>query len=29
VPVQGDARNMKVTYAEDFHIAEALVGGFS
>jgi 2-C-methyl-D-erythritol 4-phosphate cytidylyltransferase len=26
VPVQGDARNMKVTYAEDFQIAEALVG---
>ncbi|MEA2451919.1 MAG: 2-C-methyl-D-erythritol 4-phosphate cytidylyltransferase [Actinomycetota bacterium] len=25
VPVQGDARNMKVTYAPDFAIAEALV----
>ena len=29
VPVQGDARNMKVTYAEDFQIAEALAGGSS
>lgn len=26
VPIQGDARNMKITYAEDFEIAEALVG---
>lgn len=27
VPVQGDARNMKVTYPEDFELAEALIGG--
>ena len=26
VPIQGDARNMKVTYAEDFELAEALIG---
>ena len=26
VPVQGDARNLKVTYAEDFEVAEALIG---
>jgi 2-C-methyl-D-erythritol 4-phosphate cytidylyltransferase len=29
VPVQGDARNMKVTYAPDLEIAEALVRGTS
>jgi 2-C-methyl-D-erythritol 4-phosphate cytidylyltransferase len=26
IPIQGDARNMKVTYAEDFELAEALIG---
>lgn len=26
IPIQGDARNMKVTYLEDFEIAEALIG---
>jgi 2-C-methyl-D-erythritol 4-phosphate cytidylyltransferase len=26
VPIQGDARNMKITYAEDFELAEALIG---
>jgi 2-C-methyl-D-erythritol 4-phosphate cytidylyltransferase/2-C-methyl-D-erythritol 2,4-cyclodiphosphate synthase len=26
VPIQGDARNMKVTYPEDFELAEALIG---
>lgn len=25
IPIQGDARNMKLTYAEDFEIAEALI----
>lgn len=29
VPIQGDARNMKITYAPDFVIAEALVRGSS
>lgn len=29
VPVQGDARNMKVTYAPDFEVAEALARGAS
>ncbi|MEA2516192.1 MAG: 2-C-methyl-D-erythritol 4-phosphate cytidylyltransferase [Actinomycetota bacterium] len=27
VPIQGDARNLKLTYAPDFDLAEALVGG--
>lgn len=27
VPVQGDARNMKITYAEDFVVAEAMARG--
>jgi 2-C-methyl-D-erythritol 4-phosphate cytidylyltransferase len=26
VPIQGDARNMKLTYPEDFELAEALIG---
>jgi 2-C-methyl-D-erythritol 4-phosphate cytidylyltransferase len=26
VPIQGDARNMKITYAEDFELARAMIG---
>lgn len=29
VPIQGDARNMKITYAEDFELAQALIAGGS
>jgi 2-C-methyl-D-erythritol 4-phosphate cytidylyltransferase len=29
VPIQGDARNLKVTYAEDFELAQALIAGGS
>jgi 2-C-methyl-D-erythritol 4-phosphate cytidylyltransferase / 2-C-methyl-D-erythritol 2,4-cyclodiphosphate synthase len=29
VPIQGDARNMKITYAEDFVLAEAMLRGTS
>lgn len=29
VPIQGDARNMKITYAEDFVLAEAMLRGRS
>jgi 2-C-methyl-D-erythritol 4-phosphate cytidylyltransferase len=27
VPIQGDARNLKVTYVEDFDLADALLAG--